>query len=53
MQLFGNGEKGAEVSQLHPGMISRDESVVTEAILDPYAWRAFNNEGTMELFANP
>jgi hypothetical protein len=23
VQLFGNGEKGAEVSQLHPGMISR------------------------------
>ena len=25
MQLFGNGEKGAEVAQLHPGMISRNE----------------------------
>jgi hypothetical protein len=45
MQLFGNGKKGAEVSQFHPGMISRDESVVSESILDPHAWRAFNDQG--------
>jgi hypothetical protein len=25
MQLLGHSEKGAEVSQLHPGIISRDE----------------------------
>jgi hypothetical protein len=45
MQLLGHGEKGAEVSQLHPGMISREELVVSESILDASAWRAFPDEG--------
>jgi hypothetical protein len=44
MQLFGNGEKGAEVSQLHPGMISRDELVVSESILDAEASRVLDED---------
>jgi hypothetical protein len=30
VQLLGHGEEGAEMSQLHRGMISPDEGVVSE-----------------------
>jgi hypothetical protein len=45
MQLLRHSEKRPEVSQLHAGMISRNELVVSESILDGHACRTLNEGG--------